>query len=454
MLPTAFLERMKNMLDEDYPAFLHSLMDESAVRGARINRIKADEGAVPSFAQGRRRIPYAKLAYYVDGDERVGMTPEHHAGIVYMQDPGAMCAIEAVDISDDLWVADLCAAPGGKSTQIAEMLGDGGFLLSNEYVPKRAKIIVGNMERLGVRNAIVTSMDTKELGDLYPECFDLVVCDAPCSGEGMFRKNGEAQDEWSHEAVLSCAQRQLEILENAYRMLKPSGRLLYSTCTWSTEENECVVTEFLHKHADMHLIPVTEKIEAATADGIVIKGGEELGLTLTRRVYPHITEGEGQYIALMAKDGEAPKRSTFVYKENTKALTRDEMRVVDDFFAKTLVKKPFGRLIKNGDMVVLISHGCPIPPHSVFMSGVVVGELRRGVLHPHHQFFSAYGCDFRLTEELTPEACEKYLRGEEISSSLTDSGFIALTYMGATLGGGKLSGGRIKNHYPKGLRNH
>ena len=452
MLHDAFISRMKNMLGDEFPEFYKSITEGDAVRGARVNLLKAGEDYVPEIPDmTAERIPYAKNAYIVEGDGRVGQSPEHHAGLIYMQDPGAMAAIEAVDIEGDLWVADLCAAPGGKSSQVAERLGEGGFLLSNEYVPKRAKIIVGNMERLGIKRAIVTSADTSLLAEWYPECFDLVVCDAPCSGEGMFRKSEEAVSEWSPENVLHSAKRQQEIVENAYRMVRPGGRLLYSTCTWSEEEDEMVVLSLLDNHPDLKIIPVKDAVKEMTSPGIIIREG--VGLDETRRVYPHKTRGEGQYIALLEKSGEPSKKTTIVYKEKLILPKKDEMAAIEAFIKDTLVSMPEGRIIKSGDYAILVPHSCPIPPHSTCMSGVVIGEVRRGVVHPHHQFFSAYGADFKRRVELIRDEAMKYLDGEELGCEAGLSGYAVVTFMEAALGGVKISGGRMKNHYPKGLRN-
>ncbi len=454
MIPEAFKVRMKNMLGDDYADFIAALECGEAVRGARVNLVKCDEGYIPDIdGLHAEKIPYAAAGYILRGEGAVGHSAEHHAGMIYMQDPGAMAALTALDISPEWWVADLCAAPGGKSSQIAERLGEGGFLLSNEYVPKRAKIMVGNFERLGISRAMVTSLDTAKIAELYREAFDLVVADAPCSGEGMFRKSEEARSEWSVGAVVACATRQGEILDNAYKILKCGGKLLYSTCTWSREENEGAVLAFLKRHPDMRLIPVKEELAQATRAGIEVEVGYNLGLA--RRFYPHISEGEGQFIALMEKCGEPSYTQTILYKESVKAPSREEMRVVEDFFRDNLTDRPYGRLIKSQENILIIPHGCPLIPYSVFMSGVLVGEVRRGILHPSHHFFSVYGRLFKIQINLdkTDLRCESYLRGEEIDADVGRSGWCAVMYRDVPLGGGKVSGGRVKNHYPKGLRN-
>ena len=452
MLPEKFCERMKSLLGDGYADFIAAL-ERDAVRGARANLIKTDAARVGSLL-GDYLTPtdYCNNGFILSDGIKIGHTPEHHAGMIYVQDPGAMATLAAVDIRGDELVLDTCAAPGGKSSQIAERLTDGS-LLSNEYVPKRAKIIVGNLERLGVKNAIVTSQDTADIGKAYSRVFDLVVVDAPCSGEGMFRKSDEALTEWSEENVLACAERQKQILDNVAGTVKGGGRLLYSTCTYSPEENEYVVDYFLKRHPDFHLVRVRPEVERRTSDGIRPPDITAENIEYTRRVYPHVLDGEGQYIALFerADDGEM---STIVYKDAATSLNKKESAVIEKFFRDTLIEMPEGRLAKYGENIVLISHGLPVPPRSVFMAGVLVGEISGEIFKPSHQFFSVYGGLFRSRLELKrgDPRTDDYLLGREIDAP-DCQGYTAVMYEGATLGGGKASGGRLKNHYPKGLRN-
>lgn len=453
-LHQAFLDEMKKMLGDEYPDFYKALTEDDAVRGARVNLVKMPSGELPTVEGfAAEPISYVDNGYILSGDGQIGRSPAHHAGIIYMQDPGAMSALAALDIEGDMWVADLCSAPGGKSSQAYERLGEGGFLLSNEYVPKRAKTIVSNFERLGIGRAIVTSLDTKELASMYDGAFDLVIVDAPCSGEGMLRKSEEAREQWTPEAPEICSQRQLEILRNAYKILAPGGRLLYSTCTWSIKENEGVVLSLLDEFPDLGIIPVRDRLKCATSDGIPLSGRDEL--RETRRCYPHKMRGEGQYVALLEKAENEHNSTTILYKDASKPLKKEDSAIIEAFFRDALTERPTGNLRMVGENIVLIPHSCPIPQRSVFMAGVLVGEIRRGVLFPSHHFFSAYGHLFKLKEDLSDGdvRLEKYLSGEEIESSLDSSGWCAVCYLGSTIGGGKISGGRVKNHYPKGLRN-
>ena len=442
------------LLGDEYEAFSEAL-GAPAVRAIRLNPLKYRGTSIEEeLGYALRKIPYTEGGYIIDDDsDGVGNSPYHHGGAFYVQDPGAMATVEAVDVSPGDWVADLCAAPGGKSTQVAAKLGEGGFLLSNEFVPKRAKILVGNLERMGVRNAIVTSLDTGRLAELFDGVFDLVIADAPCSGEGMFRKGDAAKDNWSEENVRACAERQKYILDNAAGMVRDGGRLVYSTCTYSLEENEMAVDAFLLRHPEFELIPATQRVIAATSDGFTFPGAISDKLSYTRRFYPHRSEGEGQFIAVLKKkDGDHSGR--FLYKDAIKAPTKADMAIVEDFFRKNLTSRPKGRVGLYNSNLVLLAHDHPVPEGSVFCAGVLIGEVRSGILFPSHQLFSAYGGDFRLREELSLADAKKYLLGEEIAASTLSgaSGYCAVSYGGVTLGGGKVSQGRIKNHYPKGLR--
>ena len=454
MFPREFEDRMRGMLGEEYPAFLLAL-SQPAVRGIRVNgtKLSTDDFLAVTDTQPTP-LSYAPDGFIPLAADEIGRSPEHHAGFFYVQDPGAMATVNALDVGDGWWVLDTCSAPGGKSSQLASRIGDRGFILANEYVPKRAKIIVGNFERLGVRNALVTSLDTRELSEMYRAVFDLVLCDAPCSGEGMFRKYDAALSEWSEENVLACAKRQSEILENCAPCVKAGGYLLYSTCTYSYEENESIVIDFLRKHPDFSLREVKGELKAVTRSGIT--GECEYDMSLTRRFYPHAARGEGQYIALMQRDENIDVLPTILYKDASKPLTKEEREIIERFLSDNLTERPCGRLIKQGDGIALVPHDCPVPRSGVFMPGVMLGEIRRGNFFPHHQLFSAYGHSFKRQENLhkNDTRVSKYLFGEEIDAVETaESGFLAVLYEGVPLGGGKASGGRIKNHYPKGLRN-
>ena len=457
MLNEKFKIRMSRLLGNDYPDFINAIESERAVRGVRINPLKCKcSDIILKSDFSLTPLSYAKEGFILGNHEGIGNTPEHHCGMIYIQDPGAMASLCALDIKEGWRVLDMCSAPGGKSGQAAAKIGESGFLLSNEYVPKRAKIVVSNFERLGVKNAIVTSYDTEELPRLFRGFFDLVIADVPCSGEGMFRKSEEALSEWSEENVLMCARRQSEILNNAPSLVKPGGYLLYSTCTYSLEENEMTVDAFLSKNPDFSLVPVRDELRLATADGIVFDGAKHAELKYCRRFYPHVSKGEGQFIALMQKDKDSETSEAVLYKDAAKEPSREEKAALESFFKQNLKERPQGRLAKSADNLVILTHGMPIPQKSVFSAGVLLGTYEKGVFKPSHQFFTAFANLFLRQENLMcgDARVNAYLRGEEIDAKeFSDSGYCAVLYEGVALGGGKASLGKIKNHYPKGLRN-
>ena len=451
-VPSKFLARMEELLPRDqYTAFCAALT-APAVRALRINTVKTEADRVLTLLPfAATPVSFAENAFYAT-DDKVGALPCHHAGMIYMQDPSAISAVAALDVCEGLRVLDLCAAPGGKSTQLAAAIGDTGVLVSNEYVPARCRILQGNVERMGLTNTVVTNLSAEALADFYGEYFDLVVVDAPCSGEGMLRKYEVASEEWSEENVSLCAARQREILKSAVGCVAPGGRLLYSTCTFSPEENEQNVAWLLDTYPEFTLVPVRGEVAAVTADGIAVNGRD---LSLCRRFYPHLSPGEGQFLALLtracAKTPSAPQKSA------PQPLSRSEADAVKAFFEQTLTQMPKGMLCRLRDSIFL-APDAPLPRGGVFTAGVCVGTLTKGRIEPHHHLFTALGKLFcrRLHLLADDPRVGKYLRGEEIDCpelSAMPNGYACVFYEGAPLGGGKCVNGRLKNHYPKGLRN-
>ena len=447
---------MKKLLGEEFAAF-DAALSEPAVHGVRVNEAKISIDKFKELFPGRlEALPYVASGFIPEIQEGLGLLPEHHAGAFYSQDPGAMSAVCALELKRGDRVLDACSAPGGKASQAADIIGEEGFLLANEYVPKRAKIIVGNFERLGIKNAIVTSLDTKELGKMFDGWFDAVICDAPCSGEGMFRKCDEAIADWSEENVRACAERQLEILSNLAGVVRKGGQLLYSTCTYSVEENEGVVEKFLASHPDFYVCEVPEKLREVTACGVLPSENSPKELALTRRFYPHVSRGEGQFIALLKRRENIGVLPTILYKDGAKLPNKQEISIAEAFLSSVFNKRPEGRIVKCGEGLALVTHDIPLPEKSVFMSGVMLGEIRGKNFFPHHQLFSAFGSEMKQKCNLLRDdpRVKKYLLGEEISAEgATGNGYLAVCLEGVAIGGGKASGGVIKNHYPKGLRN-
>ena len=449
MLPAVFKSRMKELLGDDFEKFAAEY-EKSAVKALRVNALHI------SRDEARRLLPFAATPVDFDGNalyagadlpEKPGKEPLHHAGAFYIQEPSAMAPVACVDIKDGMSILDMCASPGGKTVQAA-LQNAGGVIVSNEIVPSRAKTLVGNIERMGIKNAIVTNTDSKTLADWFDGVFDLVICDAPCSGEGMFRKNPTAVSEWSVENVVMCAKRQSEILENAARTVAAGGYLLYSTCTFSLEENEMQIDSFLSRHGEFELCRVSEEVEKATSPGVCFEGCGREDIGKCRRFYPHISRGEGQFMALMRK-----KEGSFAgvtYKDSTLPLSKSEEETVRGFFKDNLTVTDF-KLRKYRDNI-LIAPDFPVPPFAVFAAGVCVGSVEKGRLVPHHQLFSAFGKDFIRRAQLDRAQSEKYLSGQTLNVEC-ENGWAAVLCCGVPLGGGKVVDSCLKNHYPKGLRN-
>ena len=442
MLCEKFLERLKNIIgDEETRRYLDSF-EKSPSRALRFNPLKStlshEENFAPYLTQ---KLDFKDGAYLFELD-RIGTHPYHHAGIFYIQEPSAMVPVTAVKITPDMKILDTCASPGGKSTQAAENLS-GGFLVSNEIVPSRAKTLSGNVERLGFTNVTVTNTDTKTLSEIFPDFFDLVIADAPCSGEGMFRKDSGAIDEWSEDNVLMCAERQREILDNVARCVKVSGKLLYSTCTFSLEENENNVEWFLESHPDFRLCEPSEKSRLASTEGKISN---------TRRLYPHTSSGEGQFFALFERVSGA--KGDFSKKSALTPLPDSDLKIIREFLEKYLISIPEGKICQFKENAVLVPNDLPVPEKITYSCGVTLGRVEKKVFRPHHHLFSALGHLFRNKIDLTatsPEI-EKYLHGETFNTTSPD-GWACVTVDCAPLGGVKITGGVAKNHYPKGLRN-
>lgn len=447
MLPAEFENRMKTLLGADYEKF-EIAMNEPPVRAFRVNTKKISEDEFLKMNPfGGEKIPFADGAYYFDYDG-IGNHPFHHAGMVYVQEPAAMSAAASIDIEPGWRVLDLCAAPGGKSGQVADRLGD-GLLVSNEIIPSRCKILTGNMERLGYKNVITTCADAKRLASLFGEEFDLVIVDAPCSGEGMFRKEENAVSEWSEANVRLCAERQKEILAEIKSLVKDGGYLLYSTCTFSLDENEKQVDDFLRNNSDFELIPVKENVRAHTSDGIKFDGCETENINFCRRFYPHISRGEGQFVALMKRSG----GSGFVPKRRNalEEVPKNEQKIIFEFLDETLIKYDRKCVKKYKENIVYFEPDFDVPQGVAFSCGVTVGTVKKNYVQPHHQFFMAMGKDFKRTIELSAEEADSYIKGNTVPCSC-ENGWAAVTVNGCTLGGAKAVNGTAKNHYPKGLR--
>lgn len=453
MLPPAFCARMERLLGNEYPAFIHEMTEKPAQHALRVNTVKCRTEDFLNLAD----FPILPIPYTLDGfyheEEKIGAHPLHHAGAIYSQDPGAMATVNALSPLQGARVLDVCAAPGGKSAQLAAAIGPQGLLVSNEYSPARCKLLVSNIERLGIPNALVLNTDSETLAAWYPNFFDLVLVDAPCSGEGMFRKSEEALTDWSEATVRHCAARQAEILNHAAETVAPGGYLLYSTCTFATEENEEQVDSFLAKHLDFRLCPVAETLCRHTAPGLPVNGRD---LSATRRFYPHIAPGEGQYLALMQRNSIGKRADTPTYHDTKERLPAAILAPLRTFFADAWDEASAADAVYSLRGNLILPPPIALPPRNVFAAGVLVGEVRKNICFPHHQLFSAYGNRFIRQLTLAPKDARlpRYLRGEVIEAPGYGSGYCAVTLATCPLGGAKISDEMAKNLYPKGLRLH
>lgn len=448
-LPYDYIIRMKKILGDEYPEYEKAL-NEPPVRGFRVN---TDKISLEDFCKinpfGSEKIPYVKNGFYLDYD-KVGNHPFHHAGMIYVQEPSAMMPCECVEINPDSVVLDMCAAPGGKSSQIKNKLNKNGLLVSNEINPSRCKTLTGNFERLGFKNCATVCVPTTYFRKLFDDEFDVIIADVPCSGEGMFRKDPAAIDEWSVENVKKCAVRQSEILESAVRCIAPGGTIIYSTCTFSLEENEMVIDNFLKKYSAFDLVEVNDEVKKVTSDGIRFDGCECKNIHYARRFYPHKARGEGQFVAVLRRH--FPPRTRF-YSDTRYGTPTDPGPIMSKFLKDTLASYDEYEFMFYGDKPVFMDQCMPLDKRISMLYGVTVGEIKEKYVLPHHQFFSAYGKDFKRKIELPPDSPElyKYLHGEEIPANC-ENGFAAVTVCGVPLGGAKVVKGRAKNYYPKGLR--
>ena len=428
MLPQEFLNRMERQLGAEYPVFLESLERPRAVALRWSPRC----GEPPHMDFQRDPVPWEPLGWYYDPEARPGLHPYHEAGAYYLQEASAMAPVALLDPQPGDFVLDMCSAPGGKSTQIAGRMQGEGFLLCNEYSSKRAKILARNIERMGIANALVTNETPAALAKRLPGFFDRVLVDAPCSGEGMFRKKEAAVTDWSQETVEMCARRQAEILDAAAELLAPGGRLVYSTCTFAPEEDEEAVAAFLERHPDF----VPEAVEAPWFEAVP-NGGF--------RLWPHKLLGEGHFAAVLRKMGmEAPERD-LPAGERLPKLWQE--------FAKDLgIRLPAGKAVLFGDTLWWAPEGMPdIRRMKVLRPGLELGVLKKDRFEPAHAL-ALWLTDCARTVELDPEGPEirAYMHGETLSGP--QKGWTLVKCGKYPIGWAKGDGRVLKNHYPKGLR--
>ena len=428
MLPEAFLERIKQQLGEEYEDFLQSLERPRAV-ALRYNPLK---GAQPKMPFEMDPVPWEPQGFYYDPEARPGLHVYHEAGVYYLQEASAMAPVALLDPQPGERVCDLCAAPGGKTTQIAGRMRGEGFLLCNEINPKRAKILSRNIERMAVANALVTNEHPATLAERFAGSFDKVLIDAPCSGEGMFRKEEAAVTDWSVETVQMCARRQAEILHSGALLVRPGGRLVYSTCTFAPEEDELAVAAFLEEHPEFepevieipHFVP---------------------GENGSHRMWPHKLLGEGHFAAVLRKKGDEEAEYTPIAGEK---LPKEWVS-----FAKEMgIKLPEGHTVMFGQSLYWAPAGMPdIRRLKVMRPGLELGIVKKDRFEPAHAL--ALWLDHCANvQRYDPEGQEiaAYMHGDVVPSQ--KRGWCLVCAGDYSIGWGKGDGSVLKNHYPKGLR--
>jgi len=456
-LPTDYIEQMKAMLGEDAEDFLASYK-LPRTQGLRLNPLKIKEGSADAAKLigefHLEAVPWCPTGYYYEEPQRPGRHPYHAAGLYYIQEPSAMSSVTILQPVPGEIVLDLAGAPGGKSTQIAGCLRGEGLLVANEIHPARARILSENIERMGITNAVVTSAAPDKLAEKFPAFFDKIMLDAPCSGEGMFRKDSDAINEWSLDHVQMCAARQMDILPDAVAMLKDGGLLAYSTCTFNWAENEATIDALLERFPELTLLQM-------------------------ERIWPHKQKGEGHFVALLKKNeslGDANDDHSINNRHSGKSRGKDKPLKANKQIAEA--KQLYGQFCQDvlpnwawdsaaepvlyGDQLYMLPAIGAIGSHhlhglKVLRPGLHVGELKKNRFEPSHALALA------LTEEdlrtartydlaADSKEAEAYLRGEALIASRNGNGWVVVTIDGFPLGWGKESGGHIKNHYPKGLR--
>lgn len=458
-LPIEFEKKMKAFLGNEWDDFLYSY-DNNRFQALRFNTLKVQSPEERMRIlktlkiSSDKRVSWANAAYYFDENVRPGKHPYHEMGLYYIQEPSAMSAAALLAPKPGMRVLDLCAAPGGKSTQLATYLGDSGLLVSNEINTQRSRILSQNIERMGIKNAIVTNEDSFVLASHFPGFFNAIQVDAPCSGEGMFRKLPEAIEQWSMENVAICAARQKEILDNAAVMLKPGGVIVYSTCTFSKEENEDVIEYFLERYPDFTL----EEME---------------------RFWPHKVDGEGHFVAKLVRRGcvdtdlkadrktQKNKNSKNRKNETKPALTKENMKLLSEFLDET-ISEDMAAWIKNSRLVMFGEQLYRLPDMEVDIKGLKVqraglhiGEFKKQRFEPSHSL----ALELKLSEaknvvKLTWDDPQTtgFFNGQSVMLSDEQTaeckkGWALVCVDGYPAGWGKVNGAQVKNHYPKGLRN-
>lgn len=443
-LPDCFLKEMKYLLNEEFDSYLESFKQER-LYGLRVNTMKARPSDFPDIIpKGAARIPWIQNGYYYKEEARPAKDPYYYAGLYYLQEPSAMTPASLLPISPNDKVLDICAAPGGKSTELGAKLNGTGLLFANDISNSRAKALLKNLELFGVPNICVTSETPERLAGQLPEYFDKILVDAPCSGEGMFRKDDGMIKSWLSNGPDYYAPIQSEILESSVKLLKPGGMLLYSTCTFSVKEDEEVIKTLLSKHDDMELVPIP--LWDGASDGI--------GLSGCVRLFPHKIQGEGHFICLLRKRGGGMERPAV--KANSPWRPTAEFT---EFFSDFNYPIDNDRLFLNNNQIYYLPLAFPTKTKLRFLrTGLWLGSLNKNRFEPSQALAMVLNpeyCKRRVSFSRQDERTIRYLKGETIALSGTETtikGWCLVCVDGYPLGFAKGMGQTLKNKYYPGWR--
>lgn len=439
VIPPALLRSLDQLKGFDESAFLAAHQEDKAITSVRLNPFK--EAALDlEFAEA---VPWCNGAFYLKNRPSFTHDPLFHAGCYYVQEAGSMfielALKQCLNFKEPLTVLDACAAPGGKSTLINSLLSEESLLVANEFVKSRADVLAYNLSKWGTRNSIVTNNDTAKFTEL-DSWFDAIVIDAPCSGSGLFRKQPEAIDEWSENHVIACAQRQQKILSDLLPALKENGILIYSTCSYSVQENEDVVN-WLIRDFDMDLVPLPLPANA----GIIASDNGY-------RFYPHLAASEGFFCAVLRKTGPAKTAQRFKGKKNN-AISRNEENILSQFIKPGLSCFKENNRLHAGNQKLLLFFET-FEKHFYFKkAGVLMGEIKGKDLVPDHELALSVELEKNIqTLELEKEQALDYLRKNVFSVSGSKPGLTLMCYKGQGIGWAKVLPNRMNNYLPNELR--
>ena len=440
MLPQAFIDNMRAQFpDEAEPLF--AALDQPYAAALRLNALRGETAALAEiaapFTDGA--VPWCACGRYIKEGTRPGLSPLHHTPLYYIQEASAMAPAALLNAQPGEYVLDLCAAPGGKSSLLAAALNDEGLLVSCEPDSGRASLLSSTLERMGVKNAAVINAYPDAIARALPAFFDAVLVDAPCSGEGMFRRDRASREAWQNGSCAGCASRQAEILDEAAKTVRPGGRLIYSTCTFDRRENEDNVSAFLERHTDF-------SIEDFELPGL---GRSENG---GLHVWPHKARGDGQFMARLRRSGEAPQKNAPKADHRPAKPDRDTQRAIEQLMEIAPGLEKSGEIARRGDMLLLVPRGLPeLSGLRVLRDGLRLARVGRNYVEPDHALAMALFPDQAENAlDLDEEGALKYLSGETFDAS--GRGWTLVTHKSLPLGWGKIANGTLKNHLPKGLR--